>query len=411
MARITTLALLLVAALASSAYAAPQRPNILIFLIDDVGWGDLGPYGGPIKVPAIGRLAREGMRFTDFHASSICSPTRAMLLTGRYNQRMAAGALDWALKHLSDDGLPASEVTIAEMLKGAYRTRAIVGKWHLGRLPQFNPVNNGFTFFYGLLEADATYTTHVGGPWGRDWWINLAPNAANEYTTFATTREALRQIDTAGNDAFFIYVAYQAPHWPIALPGNDERDNFAVRPQVIKLVDDSIGQIMNRVRSLSRPTFVLFLSDNGSGVATNNRPLRGGKGTVYEGGIRVPAIAWWPGRVPPGVSSETLHVLDVLPTVAELTGVALPARPLDGKSFARLFAGGRMPARRLFWDLKGNGAVRDGAWKLVKIGGNAPQLYDLASDIEERTNVATANPQRVTALVAALEQWRSAVRQ
>ncbi|SUS05854.1 conserved exported hypothetical protein [uncultured Defluviicoccus sp.] len=411
MTRITTLALLLVTALISSAHADPQRPNILIFLIDDVGFGDLSPYGGPIKVPAIGRLANEGMRFTDFHVSSICSPTRAMLLTGRYNQRMAGGALDWALKHLSNDGLPANEVTIAEMLKGSYPTRVIVGKWHLGRLPQFNPVNNGFTFFYGLLEADATYTTHVGGPWGRDWWINLAPNPANEYTTFATTREALRQIDAAGKGAFFIYVSYQAPHWPIALPGEDEGDNRAVRPQVVGLVDKSVGQIMARVRSLSRPTFVLFLADNGSGVATDNRPLRGGKGSVYEGGIRVPAIAWWPGRVPHGANSETLHVMDVLPTVAELAGVPLPARALDGQSFARLFAGARMPARRLFWDLKGDGAVRDGAWKLVKIGSNAPQLYNLASDIRERTNVAAANPQRVATLAAALEQWRSEVRQ
>lgn len=409
MAKISALILLLIAVLTSSAQAAPEKPNILIFLLDDVGFGDLSPYGGPINVPAIGQLAREGMRFTDFHTAPVCTPTRAMLLTGRYSQRMSHGALDWALPHGSRDGLPKPEVTLAEMLRGQYATRAIIGKWHLGGLPEFNPVNHGFTFFYGLLEADATYTTHRSGPY-RDWWINLARNYANEYTTFATTREALQQIDTAGDHPFFIYVPYQAAHWPIALPGEDETHNRAVRPEVIKLVDKSIGAIMSRVRSLRRPTFVLFLADNGSAVNRDNLPLRGGKTSLYEGGIRVPAIAWWPGRVPHTVSSAILHVTDVLPTVAELAEVPLPQRPLDGKSFARLFDGGKLPGRRLFWDFGGNGAVREGPWKLVETGNNAPELYNLSTDVGEQRNVAGANPQRVATLRAALDQWRKEVR-
>jgi arylsulfatase A len=308
---------------------------------DDVGYGDLSSYGGKVSTPALDRLAREGLKFTDFHATPFCTPTRASLLTGRYNQRMPG--LEWPLDVDSTEGIPAAEVTLAEMLAPEYPGRGIVGKWHLGRQPNFNPVNNGFTSFYGMLKGWGDYLTHKDGSGLVDWWNGLVHLTTIEHSTTAITREALKKINynAKQNQPFFLYVSYQAVHIPYMAPGDPAgTDNPAHYGAIIQAMDQGIGQIMGRVRTLPGETLVLFLSDNGGDNShnrpANNGPLRGSKGSVYEGGIRVPAIAWMPGRVPSGaVSREPAHVIDILPTVSAVTGTSLPARKLDGRSLYR----------------------------------------------------------------------------
>jgi arylsulfatase A-like enzyme len=197
---------------------AAQQPNVVIIVADDVGYGDLSSYGGKVSTPALDRLAREGLKFTDFHATPFCTPTRASLLTGRYSQRMPG--LEWPLDVDSTEGIPAAEVTLAEMLAPEYPGRGIVGKWHLGRQPYFNPVNNGFTSFYGMLKGWGDYLTHKDRSGLVDWWNGLVHLTKIEYSTAAIIREALKKINynTKQNQPFFLYVPYQAVHIPYMPP-------------------------------------------------------------------------------------------------------------------------------------------------------------------------------------------------
>lgn len=386
------------------------EPNVLLFLLDDVGYGDLRVSGGPIATPNIERLANEGMRFTDFHPTAECSSTRAKLLTGVYPQRFTRdGQLDRALVYGSKEGLPQSAVTLAEVLAPTHGGRAIFGKWHLGWLDEFHPNYNGFMLFDGIKSSFADM--NFPGSWYHNFqkFTNF-----HEYATTAVTEDALAFIDqnTALDRPWFIYLPYQAGHPPFALPGDPKgTDDRSKRPAIIKLADQSVGDIMDRVRTLSRPTFVFFTSDNGSAVVSSNYPFRGGKKQLYEGGIRTPAIAWMPGTVPAGVvvSNATVDVMDVLPTVATIVKAPTPPN-VDGRSFAPLFSGKTLPARTLFWnDGRGAFAARRGPWKLVIPAGKPAELYNLTTDRGETQNVAAANPTVLSSLKAALAAWRKDV--
>jgi len=401
---------------------AQSRPNIVIIVADDLGYGDLSSYGGPIRTPSIDALAAGGLRFTDFHGNgTMCTPTRAALLTGRYPQR--AGLTD-ALSAASTIGLAPGEITIADVLEGAgYRT-ALVGKWHLGHLPAYRPERHGFDAFYGFLTGEIDYVNHLDIFGSPDWWKDTVPVHDETYSTTLITRQAARFIRHSADRPFFLYVAYQAPHVPYQAPGDgpiripgqhkvEPEGDPARYPAMVKALDDGIGAIMHTLRDagLAEDTLVLFLSDNGAFGPGSNRPLRGVKSDVYEGGHRVPAIAFWPGHIAPATSDATVATMDVFPTLLDLTATSVPAgHRLDGESLRPLLAGGKdsLPGRQLFWMYRGGAAAREGAWKLTEING-ATSLFDLGTDLGETTDVAPAHPDIVARLSAALQSWKAEV--
>lgn len=402
--------------------AESSRPNIVIIVADDLGYGDLSSYSGPIRTPTIDSLAAGGLRFTDFHSNgTMCTPTRAALLTGRYPQR--AGLTD-ALSASATIGLAPGEITIADTLKRAgYRT-ALVGKWHLGHLPAYQPEQHGFDAFYGFLTGEIDYVNHLDIFGSPDWWRNTATVHDESHSTTLITREARRFIRHNAQHPFFLYVAYQAPHVPYQAPGDgpiripgqrkgEPEGDPARYPAMVQALDDGIGAIMRTLREtgLEEDTLVLFLSDNGAFGPGSNRPLRGVKSEVYEGGHRVPAIAFWPGHIAPATSDATVATMDVFPTLLDLTATAVPEdRRPDGESLRPLLAGEKdsLPARRLFWMYRGAAAAREGRWKLTDIDG-ATSLFDLGTDLGETTNVAAIHPDIVARLTAALQSWKAEV--
>lgn len=378
--------------------AAEKRPNIIVIVADDLGYGDLGSYGGP-ATPNLDALATAGMRFTDFHSASYCTPARADIQTGRYHQRMG---LNWALAANSTIGLPQSEITIATQLGNYGYATAMVGKWHLGKQSKFHPNSHGYQYFYGMLEGQADYFTHRNVLGMVDWWRNRTNMPVVEYSTTAITREATAFLART-KQPFFLAATYQSVHVPIQGPGdNDGRAHPDHYRQTIAAMDAGIGKI---VAAAPANTYVFFLSDNG-GDAGRNGPLRKGKGSLYEGGQRVPALVKGP-RVAHGVRATTLAAIDIYPTILALTGTPAPAVHLDGKNFSPvLFGTGDISYRRLFWTQEKDWAVRDGKWKLDVVGG-VTELYDLSVDIGEARNVAAANPNTVNNMKNAFNAWKA----
>lgn len=382
------------------ATAAANRPNVILIVADDLGYGELGSYGGP-ATPSLDALAAAGIRLTDFHSAPYCTPARADMQTGRYHQRMG---LNWALPANSKIGLPPSEVTIAKQLEAHGYATAMVGKWHLGKQAQFFPNNHGYQYFYGMLEGQADYFTHRDVLGFVDWWQNATHLTTVEYSTTAITREATAFLSRT-SQPFFLAVEYQAVHVPIQGPNdNDGRSHPEHYRQTVAAMDDSIGRIL---ASAPANTYVFFLSDNG-GNSGRNGPLRAGKGSVYEGGQRITALVKGPG-IMHGVRTDTLAAIDLYPTILALTGTPAPAVQLDGKSFSPvLFGTGAIPYRRLFWTQDNDWAERDGKWKLDVVGGMT-ELYDLSTDIGETRNVAAANASVVSSMKKAFNAWKASL--
>lgn len=400
---------------------AIKRPNIIVILADDLGYGDTSVYDGWVKTPHLEQMAAEGMTFTDFHAnSSVCSPTRAGFLTGRYQQRV--GIIDVLASHLDTPPLDPSELTIGRMLQQAgYRT-ALFGKWHLGMEKQNNPIHFGFDEFRGYLDGYVDYHAHA-----REWHHNLEVEPQQGYSTHLITRNAVDFIETNHDDPFFLYVAHEAVHLPFQTPEDtpenrkpvpkEERwSRERIRPKykvMLEEMDKGVGQIFAALRKtkIDERTLVIFFSDNGAIGAGSNHPFRGGKFSHYEGGHRVPAIAWWPGRIQPGTKNHDLIVaMDLLPTFAEVANVSTPPhRQLDGISIAPiLFEGESLPRRTVFfgYEPKLGTAMREGDWKMIVKQDNV-QLFNLANDIGERRNVAAQFPDRAAAMQADIARWKS----
>ena len=422
---------------------APAPPNVVVIMADDLGYGDIGCYGGKAKTPNLDRLAREGIRFTDFHANgAVCSPTRAAFLTGRYPQRCGVVT---ALGE-NAEGLPKGEKTIAAYLKERGYTTGLFGKWHLGYHLENSPLHHGFDQFRGHLHGALDYLSKVD-QWGRvDWWHNDRPVRDDQtYATDLATRDAIEFVTSNRARRFFAFVSYSAIHFPWQAPddgahrraglhygevtgplsklGPHTGDLSATVMRMIESLDQGIGRIIATLKELGidGQTLVFFTSDNG-GILTyrgghthisSNGPLRGAKGALHEGGHRVPAIAWWPGRINAGrVTHATTMTMDLLPTLLELAAIAPPAtgsaRALDGVSLGPvLFSNKEPPKRDLFWRLThaGTKAVRSGSWKLILQPGASPELYDLSSDLGEARNLALTEPKRVAALQTALAHW------
>ena len=421
--------------------ADPARPNLVVIMADDMGYGDASCYGNTAyRTPHLDRLAAEGLKFTDFHSSgSVCSPTRAGLLTGRYQQRAGIpGVINADPKLNRHHGLAIRELTFAEVLREAGYPTAVFGKWHLGYHKRFNPIHHGFDHFRGYVSGNVDYISHFDRMGIADWWDRdrLVPEAG--YSTHLITRHAVDYIktnaDRSGKKPFCLYVAHECPHSPYQGPndnpvrslgrgnlkGAGRKDIKAAYREMMTEMDKGVGAIVGALREtgIAGNTLVLFFSDNGASRNGRNGALRGNKGSVWEGGHRVPAIAWWPGTVAAGrATSVTTITLDVMPTLIELAGGRLPeGHRLDGRTLVEVLTGDRKSARRprqrtLFWQFGKRAAVRRDDWKLVV--GQLPDarvgLYNLRSDLGEQKNLAAAEPEMGKQLQAALEAWRADV--
>ncbi len=412
------------------------RPNIVLILTDDVGYGDIGSYGSrDIRTPNIDRLARGGVRLTDFYASPQCTPTRAALISGRYPQRVSLErALSTAGPTL-ETGLPANGSTLPQLLKNAgYRT-GLVGKWHLGFLPEYSPNAHGFDYFYGFLAGYIDFYTHTRGIDGlHDLNENGVAVSDTGYMTDLITSRAVRFIENNATTPFFLEVAYNAAHWPFQRPGHPTRaanngrfqapdDSIpATRADYIAMLehaDEGVGTIMATLkkRGLDKNTLVIFTNDNGGEWLSNNAPLFHRKDTLWEGGIRVPTIFWWPSVLPAGRSRHTPGItMDLTTTVLATAGAAIPGS-FEGRNLVPLLAG-RTPAGRrdaaalaerpLFWRIdtgtRQQRAVRRGRWKLL-VDDDDLLLFDLPRDVGERHDVAARHPAIVRELRALLAAW------
>lgn len=415
-----------------------REPNIIIFMADDMGYGDISCYDGWIKTPNLERLAAEGMLFTDYHAGApVCTPTRAALLTGRYQQRAGLPGVIYASRQRNrHQGLQLKEITFAEVARDVGYATAVFGKWHLGYQEQFNPTHQGFDEFRGYVSGNIDYFSHIDGIGVYDWWADSEKVREEGYSTHLINHHAVQFIEAHRDQPFCLYVAHEAPHYPYQGPHDDpireegrqiredrnpEQVHRAYR-EMVEEEDRGMGQILETLDrlGLSQNTFLFFCSDNGALPYGSNGKLRGWKGSVWEGGHRVPAIARWPGHVKPGSTTDALTIcLDVMPTILELTGGTLPkSHQLDGKSLLPVvLQNASRDDRWLFWGYDGQQGVRHGHWKLVRnvkdqVGAHprlGVGLYNLADDIGEQQNLVEQYPDRAGQMLQALGDWEKDV--
>ncbi|MBW3597335.1 MAG: sulfatase-like hydrolase/transferase [Planctomycetes bacterium] len=413
--------------------AADERPNFVVIMADDLGYGDLGCYGNErIETPQLDRLAAEGMRLTDFHSSgAVCSPTRAGLLTGRYQQRAGIPSVIVAdpQRETHPHGLQDREATFAELLSAAGYKTAIFGKWHLGYYRKYNPVRHGFGRFRGYVSGNVDFFSHVDQAGRLDWWRDEQIDDEPGYTTHLITEDAVSFIAANHDEPFCLYVPYEPPHYPYQGP-NDEPVRTVGKPrgkaeldqsaqeiqraykEMVEELDKGVGEIVAALKKhgVERQTLVLFFSDNGATRHGSNGPLRGFKGQLWEGGHRVPCIAWRPGTISAGSDSAELTItLDVMPTLLSAAGVNPPEdRKLDGADLLPLLTKGEsLPPRHLFWGHGDSRAIRDGPWKLIvnAPGRKQPGLFNLAEDIAEQHDLAQQEPARMKEMRAAIQTW------
>jgi arylsulfatase A-like enzyme len=421
---------LVAAGLAVSAMAA-QKPNVVVIVADDLGYADVGFHGcKDIPTPHLDKLAASGTRFTSGYVShSFCSPTRAGLMTGRYQQRFGHETNPAFLPDDTTVGLPVGEITIADLMQKAGYATGFVGKWHLGAAAPFHPLDRGFQEMYGFLGGGHQYFPEMLTGTA-EYTVPLMRNRETvketEYLTTAFGREAAAFIGRHKEHPFFLYLAFNAPHTPLQAPGEaiaklagiaDEKRR--VYGAMIAVMDDAIGRTLAALREagVEKNTLVFFLSDNGGPTSVTNcrnDPLKGAKGQTYEGGIRVPFLASWPGRLPAGVTYDLPVVsLDILPTAVALAGGELPKdRPIDGVNLMPFLLGEAKgaPHAILFWRQNGGmpWAVRSGDDKLVMVqNGTAVEHYNLANDIGEATNLGDAGSDAVKAAIAKFEAWNA----
>jgi arylsulfatase len=402
--------------------AAPQPPNIVFILCDDLGYGDLGCYGSRIRTPNLDRMAGEGVRFTNFcSADPVCSPSRAALLTGRYPTRVGVPRV---LNPPDTGGLNLAETTLADLLKARGYKTMCVGKWHLGRPAQYLPTSRGFDGYFGIpYSNDMNPRVLLRGT------EIVEETATLETLTARYTDEARRFIEASKGSPFFLYMPHTFPHIPLAAsPRFRGKSSQGIYGDVVEEVDWSVGEVLRTLKQngLDSNTLVMFSSDNGPWYLGSPGKLRGRKNTTYEGGVREPAIARWPGHIPAGRTCHGLaSMMDVFPTVAKLCGATLPAKPLDGIDIWPLLHGDKPSIERpplLYfdnWDLQ---CARSMNWKLhiarhntaaytpAPPGGRhsyllpKPELYNLADDPDESYDVADANPKVVADLQARIEE-------
>ena len=418
----------------------PTRPNIVFIVADDLGYADLGCYGGrdasfgPVS-PVLDGLAAKGLKLTQGYSNSpVCSPTRFALMTGRYQYRLRGAAeepINSKSRGSTTLGLPPEHPTLPSLLRDAgYRT-ALMGKWHLGYPPAFGPLRSGYDEFFGPMSGGVDYFTHCSSTGQHDLYLNDAEQQEDGYLTDLITDHGLDFVRRMAGGArsgtpFFLSLHYTAPHWPW-----ETRDDEALAQEVrgnlfhlhggnidtyrrmIHHMDEGIGRLMDLLRAegLERDTLVVFTSDNGGERFSDNWPLVGGKMDLTEGGIRVPWIAHWPAVIAPGsISTQTCMTMDWSATMLDAAGApAAASHPLDGRSLMPLLRDATWRNDQpLFWRMnhRGQRAMRHGPWKYLRVDGH-DYLFNLEGDERERANLAPIAPERLAAMVQAWEAWEA----
>ena len=419
-----------------------HRPNIIFIVADDLGYADLGCYGGrdarfgPVS-PELDALAAQGMLFTDGYSNSpVCSPTRFALMTARYQYRLR-GAAEEPLNSRSRTstvlGLPPEVPTLPSLLRAAgYRT-ALFGKWHLGHPPSFGPLRSGYEEFFGPMAGGVDYFTHRASSGAHDLWSGEREQPEDGYLTDLISQRSvdyIRRMATAaqGGSPFFLSMHYTAPHWPwetrddqtLAQEIKDNLfhlhgGNIHTYQRMIHHMDEGIGQVVRVLREcdLLDNTLIVFTSDNGGERFSDNWPLVGGKMDLTEGGIRVPWIAHWPAAIAPGaVSAQHCMTMDWSATMLDVAGVAAhPAYPLDGLSLAAVLHKPQQQFERpLYWRMnhRGQRALRSGDWKYLRVDGH-DYLFNLSADVRERANLAGHQPERLQSMRRDWEAWNASM--
>ncbi len=405
------------------------KPNVVLIITDDMGYADIGVYGAKdIRTPNIDSIARDGIRLTDFYANAVvCTPTRAALLTGRYQHRYG---LENPLPNVTDQGLAATGQSLPQLLKNNGYATGLVGKWHLGYKPEHSPILHGFEYFFGFKAGYTDYYRHTAGTGEPDLWENDAPIKQDGYMTDLITARSVSFIERNAGRPFFIDIAFNAPHWPYQVPDHPTvaRNNAAhlqpfsedtsTRAEYVAMmerVDQGVGNVLKTLDRLGlrNNTIVVFTNDNGGEWLADNGPLFHRKATVWEGGIRVPAIIRWPGRIDPGrVSDQVGITMDLTASVLAATGTPVPAEvKLEGINLFPILEG-KAPevSRTLFWRTAGAGqrAVRSGDWKVVVDGGST-FVFNLRTDIGERNDLARQRQDIAQRLRPLITQWENDV--
>jgi N-acetylgalactosamine-6-sulfatase len=432
------------------AEGAPAKPNIVFLLADDLGYGDIGCYGGSAATPHLDRLAREGVRFTSFYSNGTeCSPTRTALLTGRYQQRVGGlecaigtgnvGRYDDAIRLCAqhDLGLPVSEVSLARRLKDAGYATALVGKWHLGYEDKFAPNAHGFDHAFYCLGGGMDYFHHVEDPPTYQPVLRLdgAPVKRSGYFTDLVAEDAVRWLHAVGRRPFFLYVPFTAPHSPYQGPDDDSPAPLpadssrwkqgSADPRVyaamIERMDQAIGRVLDTLNELgvADNTLVIFASDNGGTRSARQGGLRGYKGSTFEGGIRVPCVVRWPGVLPAGVTTEQVTLtMDLTASMVRAAGATPPVdRPFDGLDILQRLQSRQSPiSRTVYWRARRGDqtwrAVRDGTLKYVSSQNNKgleEHLFDLDNDVSETNDLLANRPEEAARLKRLLADWEKQV--
>ena len=422
-----------------AAVASARQPNVVVIFIDDMGYGDIGPYGATKqRTPHLDRMAKEGMKLTSFYAAPVCSVSRAQMMTGCYGARVSVPGVYFPGQSV---GLNSSEITVAERLKEKGYTTQIIGKWHLGDQPEFLPTRQGFDHYLGIpysndmLKKSADTKIPVVPLLRDEKIVELMDGDAQTRLVEIYTKEAVDFIGRNKDKPFYLYFAHNAVHTPIhpgaAFAGKSQNGRFG---DWVEEVDWSVGQVLDALRSqgLDKDTLVVFTSDNGPWLIKGTDggsagPLRGGKGSTWEGGVREPTIAWWPGRVPAGsVNDAVAGTIDLLPTFVALAGGTVPASPvIDGRDITPILLGqSKESSREAHYYFSGYDlqAVRQGRWKLALVpqpeGNNVKKspklaaglrLYDLDAEIGEQTDVAAQHPEVVAKLKALADKMAAEI--
>ncbi|MCB2067615.1 MAG: sulfatase-like hydrolase/transferase [Erythrobacter sp.] len=408
---------------------AQDRPNIVFIMADDMGYADLSVTGAQgYTTPVLDQLAADGVRLEQAYANSaICSPTRTALVTGRYQYRFRAGLAEPNIRFPDGSELPAGTPTVASLLgQLGYRT-ALVGKWHVSRVPDHGPTTYGYDYFFGITGGAADYFRHGfvnNGEWGEGLFEGQTPTERHGYLTDLLTDQAIAQLGSGDGRPLFISLHYTAPHWPWEGPEDGERPATLTRlndpyggsletyAAMMRSLDTNVGRLLAALdeRGMADNTLVVFTSDNGAERFSNTWPFVGYKGELLEGGIRVPVIVRWPGHLQAGrLSQQVMVTMDFLPTFIEAAGGQVPDG-LDGVSVLPQLEGAPDRPRTLFWrfNAASQAALRDGDWKYLRIGANEG-IYDLSHDPRERNNLGDLYPERLAAMRTQWDEWNAAM--
>ncbi len=413
------------------------NPNIVLIMADDLGYGGISCFGNTtIHTPNLDLLATEGVKFTDFHSNgSVCSPTRAALMTGKYQQRTGVEGVITAKSH-REVGLSLNEITIPEELKKYNYHCGMFGKWHLGYDKAFNPTLQGFDEFTGYVSGNIDYHAHIDQEGYLDWWKGEKIENETGYSTDLITEYGVKFIQENNPDKthkpFFLYLPHEAPHGPyqrridkalreVGKPGDLPilKDSIpSIYKEMVEVMDEGIGRIIETLKATGQyeKTLIIFLSDNGANHYGHNGGLRGFKGGVYEGGSRVPAIISYPGKIKGGrVNTQMVLTMDLLPTLLDFIGQKPAGENIDGISIKdNLLNLTDLPQRDAFYSFGNNSFIRSGSWKLVKQkrkDSEKIELYNLSNDLQEKVDVGSQNPDLMNQLKERLNIWEKEVRE